>query len=91
MVTISGRNEELKPCNLVYILNNFKPRFKSCIFNCIFSLNGSFLGGDDWGFLKEVVETNLMTAMRRYFSVFTSKLHGKTTGPFIRRMESKPI
>jgi hypothetical protein len=55
----------------------FKPRLKSGIFKCIFWLNGSFFGGDDRGFLKEVVKTYLMAPMSlldspTLFSVFSS-------------------
>ncbi len=41
--------------------DNFKPRFKSSILKCIYWLNCSFFGGDDRGFLKEGVKTDLMT------------------------------
>jgi hypothetical protein len=32
--------------------DNFKPRLKNGIFNCIFWLNGSFFNGDDRGYMK---------------------------------------
>ncbi len=37
--------------------DNFKPRLESGIFKCISWINGSFLGGDNRGFLKEGVNT----------------------------------
>jgi hypothetical protein len=43
--------------------DNFKPRLKSSIFKCISWMNSSFFGGDDRGFLKEEVNTNLMASM----------------------------
>ncbi len=41
--------------------DNFKPRLKICIFNCISWLNGSLFGDDGRGFLREEVETYQMT------------------------------
>jgi hypothetical protein len=64
--------------------DNLKPRLKSGIFKCISWLNGSFLGGDHQGFLKEEVKTNLMASKnqsnshlltRQYFSVFIFIVH----------------
>ncbi len=43
--------------------DNFKPRLKSGIFNCISWLNGSSFAGDDRGFLEELFKTNLIVPM----------------------------
>jgi hypothetical protein len=37
--------------------DNFKPLFKSGIFECISWLSGSIFGDDDWGFLEDGVKT----------------------------------
>ncbi len=39
--------------------DNFKPRLKICIFECISWLSGSFFGSDERGFMKEGVKTFL--------------------------------
>ncbi len=49
--TKKWRAENLQP-GLVF--DNFKPRLKSGIFNCISWLNGSFFGGYERGVLKEL-------------------------------------
>jgi hypothetical protein len=73
---ISQRSEELRINNLVKSLTISNPVLKSGIFKCIFWLDGSFLGGDDWGFLKEGVKIYLVAPMSpqlaNFFSVFTT-------------------
>jgi hypothetical protein len=63
--TTKWRAETLQPgleCD------NFKPRLKRGIFNCISWLNGSVFEGDDQGFLKEGVKTYQMATMSPFNS-----------------------
>jgi hypothetical protein len=56
VASISQRSEELRlQPGLEY--GNLKPRLKGGIFNCIYWLKDSSLGGDDWDFLKEGFKT----------------------------------
>jgi hypothetical protein len=59
LVLISQRREEVN-LQLGSEFDKFKPWFKSLIFKCISWLNGSFLGGDGWGFLHEEVKIYLL-------------------------------
>ncbi len=57
-LNLSYKNsEELRLYDVGLELDNFEPRLISGIFKCITWLIGSFLGGDDRGFLKEGVKT----------------------------------
>ncbi len=58
--SISKRSKELGAHNVVQNLTIFTPRIEIDIVECISWLNGSFLGGDDRGFLKEGVENFLI-------------------------------
>jgi hypothetical protein len=58
--------------------DNFKPRLKSGIFKCISWLNGSSLGGNDLGFLKEGVKTYQMAPMSPLNSQLFLCLHTYT-------------
>ncbi len=59
-LTKKWRAETLQPGFDIY---KFNPQLKSCIFECISWLNGSFFVGDDRGILKEGVKTFLMAPM----------------------------
>ncbi len=63
VVSIAQGKEEVRLYNSGLEFDNIKSRLKSSIFKCISWLIGSFFGGDDRGFLKEMVRTYLMTPM----------------------------
>ncbi len=49
----------LRLYSLVLELASLNPGLKQGIFERMSWLNGSFFGGDDWGFIKEEVKTYL--------------------------------
>jgi hypothetical protein len=78
-VSILGNSEEVRFYNK---FDNFKLWLRHCISKCISLLGGLLFVGDDWGFLKEVVKTYLLTPMSplnspTIFAGFTSIVYDK--------------
>jgi hypothetical protein len=64
MVSISQRREKLTRLQPGAEFDNFKPRLKSGVLECIISwLSSSFFWYDDRGFLEEEVKTYIMAPM----------------------------
>jgi hypothetical protein len=60
VVSNSQRNEEQRLTTGSEKNENLEPMLNSGIFKCISWLNGSFFGGDDWGFVKKGVKAYSM-------------------------------